>query len=70
LLDALPLLPQTMAGLAMLSGLRRGELFALRWRDLDEEAGCLMVREAVYEGTFDTPKTEAGVRLIPFLARR
>jgi integrase len=65
LLDALPVLPRTMAGLAMLSGLRRGELFALRWRDLDEVAGCLAVREAVYEGTFDTPKTEAAVRLIP-----
>ena len=24
-----------------------------------------MVREAVYEGIFDTPKTEAGVRQIP-----
>src|SRR5207302_3899082 len=36
LLEALPPLGRTMAGLAMLSGLRRGELFALRWRDLDE----------------------------------
>ena len=29
LLEALPALPRTMAGLAMLTGLRRGELFAL-----------------------------------------
>jgi integrase len=64
-LQALPPLGRTMAGLAMLSGLRRGELFALRWRDVNESARCLMVREAVYEGTFDTPKTEAGVRQIP-----
>ena len=56
LLQALPPLGRTMAGLAMLSGLRRGELFALRWRDVDEPARCLTVREAVYEGTFDTPK--------------
>jgi integrase len=65
LLDALPPLARTMAGLALLSGLRRGELFALRWRDLVEQDRCLTVREAVYEGWFDTPKTEAGVRQIP-----
>ena len=65
LLEALPPLARTMVGLVMLSGLRRGEVFALRWRDLEEEGRCLTVREAVYEGTFDTPKTEAGVRQIP-----
>jgi len=65
LLTGLPLLPRTMAGLAILSGLRRGELFALRWQDLDETSRTLTVREAVYEGTFDTPKTAAGLRQIP-----
>jgi integrase len=65
LLEALPPLARAMAGLAMLSGLRRGELFALRWRDLDEQQRLLIVREAVYEGCFDTPKTSAGVRQIP-----
>jgi hypothetical protein len=43
-------------GLAILSGLRRGELFALRWQDIDREARVLTVREAVYDGTFGTPK--------------
>jgi len=65
LLEALPALPKTMVGVALLSGLRRGELFALRWRDLDEERQCLFVREAVYEGKFGTPKTAAGTRQIP-----
>jgi integrase len=65
LLGALPALPKTMVGVALLSGLRRGELFALRWRDLDEQRQCLIVREAVYEGRFGTPKTAAGVRQIP-----
>ncbi len=66
LLEQLPwLLPRTLVGLALLTALRRGELFALRWRDLDEPAGCLRVCEAVYEGTFDDPKTEAGVRVVP-----
>lgn len=65
LLEAMPPLARTMVGLALLLGLRRGELFALRWRDVDEANHVLSVREAVYEGTFDTPKTEAGVRQIP-----
>jgi integrase len=68
LLMALPPLARTMVGVALLSGLRRGELFALRWRDLDETTGSLTVREAVYEGTFDSPKTAAGRRRIPLAA--
>jgi integrase len=52
-----------MVGLALLGGARRGEL-AFRWRDLDQNR-CLQVREAVYEGTLDQPKTDASVRLIP-----
>jgi integrase len=65
LLEALPPLSRAMAGLAILSGLRRGELFALRWQDIEQEARVLTVREAVYDGTFGTPKTEAGLRQIP-----
>lgn len=65
LLEALSLLPKTMVGLAVVSGLRRGELFALRWRDIDQQARLLTVREAVYDGVFSTPKTEAGMRQIP-----
>ena len=40
-------------------------MFALRWRDLTEADQCLTVREAVYEGIFGTPKTEAGARRVP-----
>jgi integrase len=54
-----------MVGLAILSGLRRGELFALRWKDVDDQARLMTVREAVYDGTFGTPKTAAGTRQIP-----
>jgi integrase len=68
LLGSLAALPRTMVGLALLTGLRRGELFALRWRDIDESAGGLTVRERVYEGDFDVPKTEAGRRQIPLPA--
>jgi integrase len=65
LLQNLQPLPRAMVGLALLSGLRRGELFALRWQDIDENARVLTVREAVYDGTFGTPKTEASLRQIP-----
>lgn len=65
LLDALSPLPRTLVELAILSGLRRGELFALRWKCLDLTNRVLMVREAVYDGEFGTPKTEAGTRQIP-----
>jgi len=65
LLKALPPLAQTMTGVALLTGLRRGELFALRWKAIDLDAGVLMVQEAVYEGAFGTPKTQAGLRSVP-----
>ena len=65
LLIALPSLARTMVGLAILSGLRRGELFALRWKDIEEHVRVLTVREAVYDGAFGTPKTKAGSRQIP-----
>jgi integrase len=59
------LLPRTLVGLALLTGLRRGELFALRWWDIDEPNRSLRVRAAVYEGVFDDPKTMASLRTIP-----
>lgn len=65
LLDQLPPLARTMTGIALLTGLRRGELFALRWKAVDLVEGHLTVKEAVYEGAFGTPKTEAGVRRVP-----
>jgi integrase len=65
LLEKLPPLAKTMVGLALLTGLRRGELFALRWKDVGDGDTILSVHEAVYEGRFDTPKTEAGKRRVP-----
>ena len=65
LLEVLPALPRTLVGLAILTGLRRGELFALRWRDVADERSTLTIREAVYEGAFDTPKTAASSRCMP-----
>jgi integrase len=42
-----------------------GELLALRWRALDLEIGTLAVRESVYEGKVQRPKTQKSRRTIP-----
>jgi integrase len=62
--------------LALDSGLRRGELIGLRWRDVDLLQRILYVRRSI--GAYDEPnaagdeqrlttKTEAGQRLVPIL---
>ncbi len=56
---------KSMVLIAVLTGLRRGELFALRWGAVDFERKLISVREAVYEGQFDAPKTRSSVRTIP-----
>ena len=54
------------------TGLRRGELLALRWEDIDFENHVITVRQAVaYPGnqpTVKTPKTEAGKRQVALLS--
>jgi len=39
-----------------LTGLRVGELLALRWGNVDVDARLLRVCQTVYEGHFDTPR--------------
>ena len=56
---------RSMVLLAVLTGLRRGELFALRWGAVNFQKGTLDVRESVYNGHFSTPKTRSSVRRIP-----
>jgi integrase len=46
------------------SGLRRGEAFALRWDDIDVEAGQLHVNRAVYQGAIGAPKTKRSARTV------
>jgi integrase len=47
------------------TGLRIGELLALRWAALDLDGGTLAVRESVFEGMFQLPKTHKAMRTIP-----
>jgi len=57
-----------IAALAFLSGLRRGELLALRWCDLDLAGATLRVERSIEQTraglSFKAPKTRAGRRLI------
>jgi integrase len=51
--------------LLVLTGLRVGELLALRWGSIDLKARLLCVAETVYDGHFDQPKTKRSARTIP-----
>ncbi len=58
----------TIVKVAVFSGLRRGELFALKWDDVDpgsgQEGGRLHVRRSIYQGALSTPKTEESDRVV------
>src|SRR5580704_11836925 len=54
-LDALELRERLMARLEIFEGLRPGKVLALRWGSFDGEA--MKIRERVYEGKIDTPKS-------------
>jgi len=69
LLDALPEPYRSIVLIDVLTGIRRGELFALRWGALDFEKAVLDVRESVYKGHFSTPKTRSSHRKIPLSSR-
>ena len=66
LLKALEEPERTLVLMAVLTGMRVGELLALRWKNVDFERMIIRVREAVYEGHASTPKTQGGIRDIPF----
>ena len=59
---------QPIALLALATGMRRGELLALRWSEVDLDGGVVTVERSVEETgtslTIKPPKTEAGNRAI------
>lgn len=55
--------PMFMA--AVMTGMRKGELVALRWRDVDWNAGRIRVRRNYTCGEFGTPKSRRSTRSVP-----
>jgi integrase len=54
---------------AAMTGLRQGELLALRWRDVDWMASRLRVRRNFVRGEFGTPKSRRSSRSVPLVDR-
>ena len=54
---------------AAMTGLRQGELLALRWRDVDWAAGVVRVRRSYTRGQFGTPKRRRSSRAVPLADR-
>lgn len=50
---------------AAMTGLRKGELVALRWRDIDWPAARIRVRQNYVRGEFGTPKSKRSTRSVP-----
>ena len=55
--------------LAAMSGLRQGELVALRWRDIDWSAGVVRVRRTFSRGQWGAPKSRRASRAVPLADR-
>ena len=53
-----------IAKLAVLSGMRPGEIFALMWKHLREDH--IVVEQRLYRGKIDSPKTTRSVRKVAF----
>jgi integrase len=67
LIRALPKRDQALWATALYAGLRRGELLALRWQDVDLASGVIRVERSwdIAEGRAIEPKSRAGRRTVP-----
>jgi len=54
---------------AAMTGMRQGELLALRWRDVDWPARRVRVRRSFVRGEFGTPKSKRSSRSVPLADR-
>lgn len=65
LIHGLPEPSRTIVSVLVRTGLRIGELLALRWKDVDFRSRQIHVERTVYEGKFDEPKTTSSRRSVP-----
>lgn len=54
---------------AAMTGLRQGELAAIRWRDVDWSAGVIRVRQTFSRNEWGKPKSRRAVRAVPMADR-
>ncbi len=67
--DVLGPTDHALFALAAMTGLRQGELVALRWRDIDWTAGVVRVRRNYTRGEWGTPKSRRSSRAVPLADR-
>ena len=49
---------------AVMTGMRRGELLALQWGDIDWNSDQISIRRSIYKGEFVNPKSKNAIRRI------
>jgi len=54
---------------AAMTGMRRGEVVALRWQDIDWRVELIRVRQNFTRGQFGTPKSRRSSRAVPLAPR-
>ena len=67
--DTLGSIEGTLYLTAAMTGLRQGELFALRWLDVDWLASKVGVRRTWARGAYGSPKSRRGTRAVPLADR-
>ena len=67
--DSLGRMERVLYLTAAMTGMRRGECVALRWRDVDWTAGLIRVRRSFSDGEFGPPKSRRSSRAVPMADR-
>ena len=67
--DELGRVERRMYVAAAMTGMRQGELLALRWRDIDWPARRVRIRRNFVRGEFATPKSKRSSRSVPLTDR-